>query len=437
MGGFIPGKSLVHVSGQCFDESERYALAEVAGFCNPSVDGTSYLPLEPPPLQLTAGRLHAELERALAKRFGVKHARLVNSGSSANLLALAALNLPPGSEVITVACAFPTTVAPIVQLGLVPVFVDVGLDGNVDVTQLEAAYSEKTRAVMLAHALGFPFDLGKVIAFCGNHGLKLVADCCDAAGATWQGMEVPALGDVSTLSFYPAHQMTTGEGGCVLTDDDQLATVITSLRDWGRDCHCPPGHDNTCGARFSQSREVLGDLPAGYDHKYVYRHLGWNLKMTEMQAAIGLVQLSKLDGFIRRRQETWGFYLVRLLEEEGAGRLVLPHIRDPSHAQPSPFGFLLVAKSAEERRRIVGMLEAARIQTRPLFAGNLLRHPAMRGVKFGIAGGSGGTLYVDTLDGLLPVTDRLADCAFWIGVYPGVTDEMRDYVVKVLREVCR
>lgn len=429
---FIPGKTLVHVAGQCFDERERHALADLAGVKEfetiPGYDfDTTW------PLQLTAGRRHAELEKRLAKRFGVKHALLVNSGSSANLLAVSALGLRPGDEVITVACAFPTTVAPIVQCGATPVFVDVGFDGNIDCSQLLDAVSPRTRAVVIAHALGFPFDLDRVLTFCEDHDLRLVADCCDAAGATWRGRQVTAMADVSTLSFYPAHHMTTGEGGCVLTDRDDLAKIVRSLRDWGRDCTCPPDHDNTCGARFEQSREVLGSLPAGYDHKYVYSRLGYNLKMTEMQAAIGLVQLDKLDGFIARRKETWTYYADAL-----AGVVVSPQAHFSEPGDPSPFGFLILSP---DRDRIVRELEKRRIQTRPLFAGNLLRHPAMRAVECRIAGGGYQSPDPRPESRLnfsqLPNTERLMREAFWIGVYPGVTDEMREWVVKSLREIVR
>ena len=420
--GFRPGKDLVHVSGQCFDVREREAIAD----------------WNHEPLQVTAGRRHAELEKKLASRFGVKHALLCNSGSSANLLALASLELPKGSEVITTACAFPTTVAPIVQLGLVPVFLDVGLDGNVDVEALYAAIREgdryrdgKSRAMIFAHTLGFPFDVDRVRALCEPYNIRLVADCCDAAGATWKGQQVTALADVSTLSFYPAHMITTGEGGCVLTSNDRLASIARSLRDWGKDCTCPPGHDNTCGKRFEQGREVLGSLPEGYDHKMIFSRLGWNLKMTEMQAAIGLVQLGKLDGFIKRRRETWDFYYGSLSCTPGISTVM----NWPAEARPSPFGFLI---RSPQRDKLVAALESHRIQTRPLFAGNILRHPCMAGVACLTPGKDstfvGGGPYAAAA---LPETDAIMRDAFWIGVYPGVTDEMRAFVVETIKEALR
>jgi CDP-6-deoxy-D-xylo-4-hexulose-3-dehydrase len=398
---FVPDKTLVHVAGQCFDGLEANALVELA---------------QQNRLQVTAGWRHAQLERALAKDFGVDHAILTNSGSSANLLAVAALpwnEWPYGSEVITVACAFPTTVAPIVQCGGTPVFVDVGPDGNVDPERIEDAITGKTRAIVLAHALGFPFDLEAVTALCKRYGLRLVEDCCDAFGATWHGRRVGTFGDAATLSFYPAHHMTTGEGGCVLTNDARIAKTARSLRDWGKDCYCPPDHDNTCGRRFDQP--AMAGLPAGWDHKYTFSHLGYNLKMTEMQAAIGLVQFMKVNGFIERRRETWRYYREQL---EGLGvDFTVPH----REANPSPFGFMIRTRA---RDQLVRALEARRIQTRPLFAGNLLRHPAMHGVSHGVVGG-------------LAKTDRLMAEAFWVGVYPGVTDEMREFVVRTIREEAR
>ena len=412
---FRPGKDLVHVAGQCFDDAEREALVEV-GLRKP--------------LQLTAGRLHAEFEKKLAERFGVKHAIAVNSGSSANLVALAALGLPVGSRVVTVACAFPTTVAPIVQLGLVPVFVDVGPDGNVDPVALRdgmlttTGNAQPPRAIVLAHALGFPFDLDKVQNLAEAWEIPLLADSCDAAGATWHGKQITSLADVSTLSFYPAHHITTGEGGAVLTSNDEIARAVRSLRDWGRDCTCPPDHDNTCGKRFEQQ---FGGLPFGYDHKYVYTRLGYNLRMTEMQAAIGLVQLAKLDSFIERRRETWGWYRNALQDLHERDLLDFP---EPAlEAEVSPFGFLVTVREGAPftREQLVARLEARRIQTRPLFAGNLIRHPAMHGVNCEVA----------APHRWLAQTDRLMQRAFWIGVYPGVTDEMRKWVAQSFHEECR
>ena len=438
---FIPGKTLVHVAGQCFDDKERMSLVKLAW------DGAGGVDKEPSiSLQLTAGKNHAALERDLAKRFQVKHAILVNSGSSANLLAFETMceryHIPRGARILTVACAFPTTVAPIVQAGMIPVFVDVGVDGNVDVDQMEAALNlaaqgiNPIRGVVLAHALGFPFDVDTVRALCKRLDIPLLADCCDAAGATWGGKQVTACANVSTLSFYPAHHMTTGEGGCVLTDDNEIAKIVRCLRDWGRDCTCDPGHDNTCGKRFKQPQEVLGSLPEGYDHKYVYSRFGYNMKMTEPQAAIGRVQLAKLDEFIDRRLETWHYYADEI-DWLGLDAGIWLLSNPPS--QPSPFGFLMLSP---DRDRIVRELEKRRIQTRPLFAGNLLRHPAMRNVPCEIAAAGKSTLRVDGEEfsrwaNYLPVTEQLMREAFWIGVYPGVTDDMREYVAESIEGIVR
>lgn len=428
--GFVPGKSLVHVSGQVVGQEEADALAELG---RDLVTGRA---------TLAAGRRALALERGLAKRFNVKHALLVNSGSSANLLAFQSLNLPPGSRVLTVACAFPTTVAPIVQAGCIPVFVDVGPDGNVDprafLDVLDRAptdprHPNAIRAIVLAHALGFPFDLDVVRgAACGHPGqepIPLLADCCDAYGATWHGEQVTKLADVSTMSMYPAHGISMGQGGCVLTDSDVIAEEVRCLRDWGRRCVCAPGHDNTCGRRFDQPRENLGSLPAGWDDKYLYRRLGYNFAVSEMQAAIGLVQIDKLDGFIERRRATWGFYREAMI---GIAGLDLPNdYLDP--AETSPFGFLVTVKPDAPFTRdwIVRELEKRRIQTRPLFAGNILRHPCIDRVSYEVVGGGG-------RDGMsLPNTDQLMRNSFWIGVYPGVTDEMREYVVEVLHEAAK
>ena len=407
---FIPGKTLVHVSGQVCDDAEKNALVEVA---------TS--------MRITAGPKHRNLELDLAEWFGASHARLVNSGSSANLLAVAALMSPDldrhlisGDEVITVAAGFPTTVAPLSMLGLVPVFVDVtGPNYNVDPALLEAAVSPRTKAVILAHTLGAPFDLAAVGAFCRRHGLWLVEDNCDAAGALYHGRKTGTFGDLATLSFYPAHHMTTGEGGAVLTNDPKLAQIVTSLRDWGRDCYCAPACDNTCGQRFDQQH---GTLPYGYDHKYVYSRLGFNLKMTEMQAALGCVQLRKLDRFCAVRRANWYFYREHLADLSDV--IDLPEI--PIGTDPSPFGFLVTVRpnSPIDRNGLVRGLEEQKIQTRPLFAGNITRHPAMRGI-------------VHRVSGSLTVTDVAMERAFWIGVYPGVTPEMRDWVVRSFHEVIR
>lgn len=374
--------------------------------------------------QPAAGPWAEKLESKLASYFGAKRAYLTNSGSSANFLAVAALVsegwLEPGDEVITVAAAFPTTVAPIVQHGLVPVFVDVDWrSANVDTEWLERARTPRTRAVMLAHTLGNPFDLDAVTSFCKKHNLCFIEDACDAAGAVYRGAKVGSFGHLATLSFYPAHQMTTGEGGAVLVNDTRLARAVVSLRDWGRDCWCAPGKDNTCGKRFSQKH---GGLPEGYDHKYVYSRLGYNLRMTDMQAAIGCAQIEKLGQFVQTRRENWGFYYNALCKLEDRRRIGLPAITP--HASPSPFGFLIGVRSSHTRNAVVHALEAKKIGTRPLFAGNLLRQPAMVGVKHAALGG-------------LPGTNVIAEHSFWIGVHPGVTPAMRDYVVETLEEIFR
>lgn len=423
---FIPGKTLVRSSGPVYGEEElANAIEAVLEF------------------QPAAGRWAARLERELASWFGIRHARLVNSGSSANLLAVATLCSPllgddqlrPGDEVITVACGFPTSVAPIVQLGLTPVFVDVrSPDYNVDVEQLELARSERTRAVMLAHTLGAPFDVRVVLDFCKRHSLWLIEDNCDAMGSvvgagTGTPQRCGTLGHLSTLSFYPAHAMTTGEGGAVLCGDDRLARIVTSLRDWGRGCWCAPGHDNTCGRRFDVPREDAGSLPAGYDHKYVFSHLGYNLKLTDMQAAIGVAQLARLEAFGKARRENWRFYREQLAMLE---RYL--EFGDPQGSvDPSPFGFLMTVRpeSPVSRVALIQKLEAARVQTRMLFAGNMLRQPCMAGVRYRVASaGAAGKPDADAL----PETDRAMNDAFWIGVWPGITDEMREYVIEQVRK---
>lgn len=399
---FIPGKTLVPIAGCPTGQEEITYLADVA------LRG-----------HYTAGHYHKRLERELAAWYGVKHARLTNSGSSANLLALAALELPRGSEVITLAAGFPTTIAPIVQLGLVPVFVDVEIPSyNVNVEELPKAFSKKTRAVFLAHTLGNPFNVDAVRRFCLVNDLRLIEDNCDAAGAVFRGRRTGTFGDLGTLSFYPAHHMTTGEGGAVLTDDDDLARIVTSLRDWGRDCHCPPNCDNTCGKRFDQKH---GDLPHGYDHKYVYSRFGYNFKMTEMQAAIGVAQLGKLDQFVAERRFNWNRY--RLYLDDLSDRLILPEF-DIHSSTPSPFGFAMTMREGFDRNAIVRALERRRIQTRMLFAGNIIRHPAMEGIKARKIGD-------------LRNSDMIMERTFWIGVAPTLTEEMRSWVVQSLHEVTR
>jgi len=385
---------------------------------------------------LTTGRYADRFEREFAGFIGTQHCSLTNSGSSANLLAFMALTSPrlgarrivPGDEVITVAAGFPTTVAPIIQYGAVPVFVDVTLPTyNIDVTRLEEARSPRTRAVMVAHTLGNPFDLASVRAFCDRHDLWLVEDNCDALGSRYclngQWRYTGTIGHLGTSSFYPPHHMTMGEGGAVYTNDTTLKRLVESFRDWGRDCWCPSGRDNTCGNRFTQQ---FGELPYGYDHKYVYSHFGYNLKVTDMQAAIGCAQLEKLPGFVAARKRNWQQLRDGLsgLEE----RLILPAATENS--DPSWFGFLLTVREGTglSRDAVVGHLERKGIQTRMLFAGNLLKHPCfdeMRasGKGYRVAGG-------------LENTDRIMRDTFWVGVYPGMTGEMLEYMVSELRAIC-
>jgi CDP-4-dehydro-6-deoxyglucose reductase, E1 len=400
---FVAGESAVPVAGRVFGAEDVQSLVDSS--------------LE---FWLTAGHFADEFERLLANWFGVRGATLVNSGSSANLLAITALTSPklgsrrllPGDEVITLAAGFPTTVNPIVQNGLVPVFVDVSLPTyNVDVRLLEAAKSERTRAVVLAHTLGNPFDATGVAEFVRKHDLWLIEDCCDAAGATYDGKSVGTFGDLATLSFYPAHHITTGEGGCVLTDKPLLKSIVESLRDWGRDCWCDPGKENTCGKRFDWQ---LGGLPRGYDHKYTYSHLGYNLKMTDMQAAVGVSQISKLPAFVTKRRENFQQLHEGLKDLEEL--FILPEATPKS--EPSWFGFPLAVRreSPFSRNRAIAYLESRKIATRLLFGGNLLRQPAYREVKHRVAGS-------------LVNTDFIMNQVFWVGVYPGLTNNMVAYMV--------
>jgi len=372
---------------------------------------------------LTAGPYAQRLERGLARYLGIRHGLLTNSGSSANLLALSALTSPklgarrlrPGDEVITLAAGFPTTVNPILQNQLVPVFLDVDLrTGNVLASQLEEAVGERTRAVMIAHTLGNPFDLDAVTDLCRRHDLWLVEDNCDALGAKYRGRFTGTFGDLSTLSMYPAHHITTGEGGCVFTNKGRLKVLVESMRDWGRDCWCEPGKENTCGKRFSWR---LGELPTGYDHKFIYSHIGYNLKITDLQAAVGVAQLPKLPRFIEARRGNW--QSLRDAFESYEDDLILP---EPTpNSDPSWFGFkLLVRKEASfTRNELVGHLERHGIGTRNVFAGNLLRQPA----------------YVDIpgrVIGDLANTDLIMEDGFWIGVYPGISAEMIEYVTAIV-----
>ena len=381
---------------------------------------------------LTSGRYTEEFEKKLADYLKVRYCSLVNSGSSANLIAFMALTSPllgdrrirRGDEVITVAAGFPTTVTPAIQYGAVPVFVDVAIPQyNIDVTKLEAALSERTKAVMLAHTLGNPFDLTAVKEFCDAHGLWLVEDNCDALGTVYElkgeRKFTGTIGDIGTSSFYPPHHMTMGEGGAVYTDNPLLNKIIRSFRDWGRDCVCPSGHDNVCGHRFDRQ---YGELPLGYDHKYVYSHFGYNLKATDLQAAIGCAQLDKFPSFVEKRRHNFARLWKKL--EDTQDQLILPAAAE--HSEPSWFGFLITCREGVDRNRLVQYIESKGVQTRMLFAGNLTKHPCfdeMRktGGGYRIAGG-------------LENTDRIMADTFWIGVYPGMTDEKIDYMARVIKE---
>ena len=383
---------------------------------------------------LTSGRYTDEFEKKLAEYLGVRYCSLVNSGSSANLTAFMTLTSPllgerqikRGDEVITVAAGFPTTVTPVIQYGAVPVFVDVTIPQyNIDVTMLEEALSPRTKAVMIAHTLGNPFDLKAVKDFCDAHNLWLVEDNCDALGSRYtidgETRFTGTIGDIGTSSFYPPHHMTMGEGGAVYTDNPLLNKIIRSFRDWGRDCVCPSGRDNLCGHRFDRQ---YGELPLGYDHKYVYSHFGYNLKATDMQAAVGCAQLEKFPGFVERRRHNFDRLKNALSGMED--KLILPEACENSI--PSWFGFLITCREGVDRNQVVQYVEGKGVQTRMLFAGNLTKHPCfdqLRREKTGYR-----------IVGDLSVTDRIMKDTFWIGVYPGMTDEMIDYMASVIREAC-
>jgi CDP-6-deoxy-D-xylo-4-hexulose-3-dehydrase len=384
---------------------------------------------------LTSGRYTDRFEKQLAEYLHVPFCSLVNSGSSANLIAFMALTSPllgdravrRGDEVITVAAGFPTTVTPILQFGAVPVFVDVTIPQyNIDVSLLEKALSQKTKAVMLAHTLGNPFDLQTVKSFCSAHNLWLVEDNCDALGSTYTIDEVTkftgTIGDIGTSSFYPPHHMTMGEGGAVYTSTPLLHKIIRSLRDWGRDCACPSGKDNLCGHRFDKQ---FGELPFGYDHKYVYSHFGYNLKATDMQAAIGCAQLEKFPSFVEKRRYNWRRLYAGLNDLQD--KLILPE--SAPHSDPSWFGFLITCKAGVDRNKLVQLIERKNIQTRMLFAGNLVKHPCFDELR------KSGTDY--RVIGTLSETDRIMNDTFWIGVYPGMNDEMIDRMIEVIREGCK
>jgi CDP-6-deoxy-D-xylo-4-hexulose-3-dehydrase len=416
---YMPGDRISY-AGRVFDGAEIALLVDAA------LD-----------FWLTAGRYANRFEEELATFLGVNHCSLVNSGSSANLLAFMALTSPKlgdrriqrGDEVITVACGFPTTIAPIIQYGAVPVFVDVEIPSyNLDVSQLEAARSAKTKAVMVAHTLGNPFDLATVKNFCDRHGLWLVEDNCDALGSRYffngAWLHTGTIGHLGTSSFYPPHHMTMGEGGAVYTNDPLLHQIVNSLRDWGRDCWCASGRDDTCTCRFSQQ---FGELPFGYDHKYVYSHFGYNLKATEMQAAIGCAQLKKLPAFITSRRNNW--QTLRQGLEQLSPWLILPE--PAAHSDPSWFGFLMTVRKQAPftRENMITALESNNIQTRMLFAGNLVRHPCFDEMR---AAGHGYRIVGD-----LANTDTVMQRTFWIGVYPGMTPEMLNRMVEVIQQTAR
>ncbi len=408
---FVPGETPVPCGGRAFDADDMVHLVDAA------LD-----------FWLTGGRYAAQFEHEFARFVGVRHAVLCNSGSSANLLAVAALTSPklgdrglrPGDEVITAAAAFPTTVFPLLQYGLTPVFVDVELGTyNPSAERIEEAISPRTRAIVLAHTLGNPFDLDKVLELARKHDLWVIEDNCDALGSAWRGRRTGTFGDLATASFYPAHHITMGEGGCVLTGQPLLKTIVESFRDWGRDCWCDTGADNTCGKRFAWQ---LGRLPPGYDHKYIYSHVGYNLKLTDMQAAIGVAQLRKLPGFIEVRKRNWQRLRDALGDLEDF--LILP--RAIENADPSWFGFAVTVREGApfDRKSLVEFLESRRIATRPLFAGNLTRQPVFQGVNYRVSGD-------------LTNTDTIMRRTFWVGVYSGLTEAMMDYVADAVRQFVR
>ena len=413
---FCPGKSYVKYGGRFFDDKEMTNLVDA------SLD-----------FWLTQGPWTHKFEKTFGEWLGVRFVSVTNSGSSANLLAFMALTAPElgerrikrGDEVITVACTFPTTVAPAIQYGAIPVFVDMTIPQyNIDITQLEQALSPKTKAVMIAHSLGNPFDLKAVKDFCVKHELWLVEDNCDALGSTYKlngkEMKTGTIGDIGTSSFYPPHHMTMGEGGAVYTNNPMLHKLVNSYRDWGRDCWCDSGRDNTCGKRFTG---YFGELPVGYDHKYVYSHLGYNLKITDMQAAIGCAQLEKLDGIVAARRRNFTRLKKGLKDVTG---IILPEAQKDSN--PSWFGFLISVKedAGFTRNDLTGFLESKKIQTRNLFAGNLIYHPCFDEMR---ATGKGFRVV-----GNLKVTNFIMSNTFWIGVYPGMTDEMIDYMIESIKE---
>lgn len=402
---FVPGVSHVPVSGKLVDHNELIAITDAA------LDAW-----------FTTGRFNAEFEKKLSRFIGIKHLITVNSGSSANLVAFSVLTAPelgeraikPGDEVITVAASFPTTINPIIQYGAIPVFLDVDLPTyEIKVEDLEKALSTKTKAIVIAHTMGNAFNLDVIVAFCKKHQLWLMEDCCDALGTTYQNKHVGTFGDIATLSFYPAHHITMGEGGAVFTSNSKLKKIAESFRDWGRDCWCEPGKDNTCGKRFCQQ---CGDLPYGYDHKYIYSRAGFNLKITDMQAALGLAQLEKLPYFIERRKENYALLYQGLKKWED--KLILPEASE--HADPSWFGFLISLKpnAGISRNKLIDILTEKKIGTRLLFAGDVRKQPYFKNVAHRNVGA-----FVNT--------DLIVNQTFWIGVCPSITREMIDYVIDI------
>jgi CDP-6-deoxy-D-xylo-4-hexulose-3-dehydrase len=404
---FKPGETVIPPSGKLLDAAELKSMVEA------SLDGW-----------LTTGRFNDAFEKKLRDFLGVKFLITTNSGSSANLLAFSALTSPKlkeraiklGDEVIGVAAGFPTTVNPILQFGAIPVFVDVDIaTHNIDVTKINAAITPKTKAIMLAHSLGNPFNLKVILEICKKHSLWLIEDNCDSLGSRYNGQLTGTFGDIGTLSFYPAHHITMGEGGAVFTNNAELKMIIESFRDWGRDCYCKPGKDNTCGKRFCWK---LGDLPEGYDHKYTYAHAGYNLKITDMQAACGLAQMDKLEGFIQARKDNFKYLYERL--QSCQDFLILPEATENS--DPSWFGFLMTIKPEANIRRVdlLSYLDQEKIGTRLLFAGNLTRQPYMQGRNYRVSGD-------------LTNTDTVMNDSFWVGVYPGLTEEMLDFTASKIK----
>lgn len=407
---FVPGKTVIPPAGKVIGELELQYMVQA------SLDGW-----------LTTGQFNNKFEKELAAYLGIKHLITVNSGSSANLVAFSTLTSPklgdraikPGDEVISVAAGFPTTINPIIQQGAVPVFLDVHIPSyNIDVTRLEEAISSKTKAIFIAHTLGNPFNLKVIREICDKYNLWLIEDCCDALGSRYDGKLVGTFGDIATVSFYPAHHITMGEGGAIFTNNDQLKVIAESFRDWGRDCYCQPGADNTCNKRFCQQ---LGKLPLGYDHKYTYSHMGFNLKITDMQAACGLAQLSRLDDFVQKRKDNFNYLKAKL---QGCSEfLELPEATPNS--DPSWFGFPITIKenAGFNRTDMLNYLNDNKIGTRLLFAGNVTKQPYMQGRDYRVIGE-------------LTNSDRIMNQTFWVGIYPALTNEMLDYSSEIISQFC-